>query len=276
MTATAEAARAAAPDMTGVRVTQARVIASEWVKLRSLRSTRYTLAASVVITIGLGVLFSSVIAARWGTLTVEDRATLDTAMISLRGVYLAQLAIGVMGVMLITGEYATGMIRATLTSVPTRLPVLWAKLAVFGAIAVVISMAATLTAFLIGQAIFATKHAGVSLSDPGMTRVVLGAGLYLAVVGVLGMALGFIIRNTAGAISTLFGILLVLPILGDVLPASWAVHVVPYLPSNAGLAILQLHASPDSLAPWTGFALFTGYAAAAVLIAAIMLRRRDA
>ncbi len=275
MTATAEDARAAHA-ASGVRVTQARVMGSEWVKLRSLRSTRYTLAASVVITIGLAVLFCSVIVARWSTIAPADRATLSAGEISLRGVLLAQLAIGVLGILLITGEYATGMIRATLSVVPARLPVLWAKLAVFGAVAVVISTAATLIAFLTGQAIFSARHAGVSLADPGMTRIVLGAGLYLAGIGLFGMALGFILRNTAAAITALFAIVLILPVLGQVLPASWADRIVPYLPSEAGQAVMMLQQGPYNLAPWTGFALFTGYTAVAVLIAAIMLRRRDA
>jgi ABC-type transport system involved in multi-copper enzyme maturation permease subunit len=259
-----------------IRVTQARVIGSEWVKLRSLRSTLLTLAASVVITVGLGLLFASVDVARWTSLTARDRATLDVVSVSLRGVLLAQLAIGVLGILLITGEYATGMIRATISAVPRRLPVLWAKLAVLGAVAAVVSVAASVTAFLSGQAVYSVRHAGASLGDPGVLRVVLGAGLYLAMVGLLGMALGFIVRSTAGAITVLFGILLVLPVLADVLPSTWAPHIVPYLPGNAGQAIMRLHPSPDTLAPWTGFALFAGYIAVAVVAAAVLLRRRDA
>ena len=266
---------AAAPELSGrnIKVTQARVVDSEWIKMRSLRSTVYTLIASVAITVGLGILFAS-----FGVSQLKANGHLDTdpVTLTLRGAFLAQLAIGVLGVLLITGEYSTGMIRATMSAVPRRLPVLWAKLGLFGAVGVVVSVAAAFVAFLSGQAILSTKHVGASLSDPGVLRAVIGAGLYLAVVGLLGMALGFIIRNTAGAIATLFGILLVLPILGDVLPASWASHVTPYLPSNAGQAIMALQAAPNTMAPWTGFALFVGYAAVAVAIAAVLLKRRDA
>jgi ABC-2 type transport system permease protein len=273
MTSTTATRESAAP---GIRLTQARVIASEWVKLRSLRSTTYTLAAAAAIVIGLGLLFCSFYVARWGLLTAADRASLDPVEVSLRGVVLAQLAIGTLGILLITGEYATGMIRATVSAVPRRLPVLWAKLAVFAVVATVICVAATSTVFLSGQAIFSIKHAGASLADPGVLRVVIGAGLYLGLTGLLGMALGFIVRSTAGAITILFGILLILPVLADILPSDWARHIVPYLPSVAGQAIMQLRPSPYSLAPWTGFALLAGYTAAAVVAAAVLLRRRDA
>jgi ABC-2 type transport system permease protein len=264
-----------APDLAArnIKVTQARVVGSEWIKLRSLRSTVYTLIASVAITVGLGILFASFAVAR---LNSTGHLDTDPVTLTLRGAFLAQLAIGVLGVLLITGEYSTGMIRATMSAVPRRLPVLWAKLGLFGVIAVLVSVAAAFVAFLSGQAILSSKHVGASLSDPGVLRAVIGTGLYLAVVGLLGMALGFIIRNTAGAITTLFGILLVLPVLGEVLPASWAAHVVPYLPSNAGQAIMTLHPDPNTLAPWTGFALFVGYTAVAVAVAAVLLKRRDA
>jgi ABC-2 type transport system permease protein len=275
MTGTAVAARQA-PGPSSSKVTWPRVARSEWIKLRSLRSTLYTLAASVVITIGLGILFCSFIVARWSQLSAVDRATFDPVGTSLRGALLAQLAVGVLGVLFITGEYATGQIRATMSAVPRRLPVLGAKVGVFAVVATVVSAASALVAFLAGQAILSAHHAGVSLADPGVARAVLGTGLYLAVVGLLGMALGFIFRSTAGAIATLYGILLVLPLLADVLPADWAPHIVPYLPGNAGTAIMQVHAQANTLAPWTGFALFVGYAAAAVVAAAVLLRRRDA
>jgi ABC-2 type transport system permease protein len=253
-----------------------RVIRSEWIKLRSLRSTVYTLTASVAITLGLGILFCSFVVARWSVLSPTDRATIDPVATSIRGVLLAQLAMGVLGVLFITGEYATGQIRATLAAVPRRLPVLAAKLGVFAVVAAVVSVISTVIAFLIGQAILSAHHIGVSLADPGVARAVIGAGLYLAGVGLLGMALGFIFRATAGSVATLYGILLVLPLLADVLPGSWAVHIVPYLPGNAGTAVMQVHPDPHTLAPWTGFALFLGYVAVAVAAGVVLLRRRDA
>jgi hypothetical protein len=168
------------------------------------------------------------------------------------------------------------MIRSTLTAVPRRLPVLWAKLGVFAVAALVTSEAALAVSMLAGQAILSARHAGASLSDPGVLRAMIGAALYLTVSGLLGVALGFIIRNTAGAVTVLFGILLMLPVLGNFLPSSWAEHVTPYLPSNAGQAVFQVQKVAGTLAPWTGLALFAGYAALAAAIAAVTLNRRDA
>jgi ABC-type transport system involved in multi-copper enzyme maturation permease subunit len=256
------------------KVTQARVFTSEWIKLRSLRSTVYTLLAAIVMTVGLGMLFSGVIANRWSQLDAAERVRFDPTGVSLRGVFLAQLAIGVLGVLLITGEYSTGMIRATLSAVPKRLPVLWAKAGLFAVVAAITMIPAALVAFLGGQALLGTH--GTTLGASEVARSVIGAGLYLTVVGLLGIGLGFIIRNTAGAIATLFGVLLVLPVLGAVLPSSWAKHIVPYLPSNAGQAVMSVHQAPGDLAPWTGFAVFCGYAAAAIIVSAVLLKRRDA
>jgi ABC-2 type transport system permease protein len=256
------------------KVTPLRVAWSEWIKLFSLRSTAWTLAASVVLTTGIGLLLAVIALAhlRAG----HGMGTVQPATISLYGAYASQLTFGALGVLLITGEYATGMIRATLSAVPRRLPVLWAKLAVFAIVAVVTAEVALLASFLAGQAILSGQHAGASLSDPGVLRAVAGTGCYLALTGVLGMALGFIIRSTAGALATLFGIVLVLPLIGDLLPSTWAAHVTRYLPSNAGQAIMQVHQASGTLAPWPGLGLYACYCAAAVLAAALVLARRDA
>ncbi len=262
---------AAAPDL---RVTEGRVISSEWIKLRSLRSTVYTLIASAGMTIGLGVLFCLVTVARWNSMPADRRSHFDPTTLATQGYFLAQLAIGVLGVLLITGEYSTGMIRATMSAVPKRLPVLWAKLAVFTVVGTIVSMVSAFIAFFLGQAILSSKHLNVSLSAPNELRVVVGTGLYLAVVGILGMAFGFIIRNTAGAITALFGVLLILPVLGEVM-SGW-INIGPYLPSNAGSVITTTHPDPGSLAPWTGFALFVAYTVVAIVAAAITLKRRDA
>jgi ABC-type transport system involved in multi-copper enzyme maturation permease subunit len=259
---------------TELRVTQPRVLTSEWIKLRSLRSTVYTLIASAGMTIGLGVLFSIVTTARWDHMRPEQKAHFDPTTLTTQGYFLAQLAVGVLGVLLITGEYSTGMIRATLSAVPHRLPVLWAKIAVFAVVAVIVSVASAFVAFFAGQAVLSTKHLNVAITAPHELRVVVGTGLYLVVVGVLGMALGFIIRNTAGAITALFGIILILPVIGEIM-ASW-INISPYLPSNAGSVILTTHPDPGSLAPWTGFALFLAYTVVAIGAAAVTLRRRDA
>lgn len=257
-------------------VTQARVLRSEWIKLRTLRSTFYTLIAGMVALIGFGVLFCAVTANRWPHMSAGDRADFEPGQTSLQGFFLAQLAVGVLGVLMITGEYATGMIRATLAAVPRRLPVLWAKAGLYAAVTWVLMTAGALVAFLIGQALLSPKHIGASLSDPGMTRMVLGAGLYLTVVGLLGVAIGALVRNTAGGIAAVFGLLLVLPVLAEALPSSWGDSINKYLPSNAGQSLISLHQEAHTLAPWSGFLVFCLYAAAALAAAAVLLKRRDA
>jgi ABC-type transport system involved in multi-copper enzyme maturation permease subunit len=236
----------------------------------------FSLLAAVVFIIGLSVLVPSVVVAHWPPDRPGEAAAFDPTARSLSGIFLAQLAIGVLGVLLFSGEYATGMIRATFAAVPTRLPVLWAKAAVYATVTLVLMIPSVLAAFLIGQSILTSKHLQTTLSEPGVLRAVLGAALYLTVVGLLGIGLGALLRSTAAGISTLFGVLFVLPIIVRFLPSSWADPINKYLPSSAGETITHVHSDPTMLAPWTGFGLFCAYALAVLLAAAISLRRRDA
>lgn len=266
----------AAPAMGGLKVNQARVAHSEWIKLRSLRSTIWTLGVSAAMTVGTGLLLCTAALGHLNS-SGHQQPQINPVSLSLFGIYLAQLTIGVLGVMLATGEYATGTIRATFAAVPRRLAVLWAKLGVFAVVVLVTSEAALFMTFLAGQAILSGRHAGASLAGPSVLRAVAGAGLYLTAAGLLGIALGFLIRNTGASAAVMFIVLLVLPeVLGAALPPDWARDILPYLPSNAGQAIMQVQPAPDIMAPWTGFALFAGYTAAAVAAAALVLRRRDA
>jgi ABC-2 type transport system permease protein len=253
-------------------VTQPRVVVSEWIKLRSLRSTFWSMLAAVACVVGLGLLFSSIQAGHWD----GHHQGFDPTWVSLQGAFLAQLAIGVLGVMAVTGEYSTGMIRATLSAVPHRLPVLWAKLVVFAASVFVAMGIALLAAFLIGQSVLSSTHAQASLSTPGAARAVVGGALYLSLLAMLGIGLGFLIRNTAGAIATLFGLLLILPVLAAALPNPWDTDVSKYLPMQAGSQIMTTVADPNSLAPWAGLGVFALYAVVAIGLGAVMLRRRDA
>ena len=255
------------------RVTLARVARSEWIKLRSVRSTVWALAATAVAIAGTGLLLTATVR---GHLTA-GHSHVNAVRISLFGVYLAQLAVGVLGVLVATSEYATGMIRATLSAVPRRLPVLAAKLGVFAVVVTVICEATLFATFLACQMLLSSHHAGVSLAAAGVLRAVAGSGLYLTLAGLLGIALGFAIRNTAGAAAVIVAVVLVVPeVLGGALPADWASRILPYLPSNAGQAIMNTGPTPDSLAPWPGLALFAGYTALAVAAAALLLKRRDA
>jgi ABC-2 type transport system permease protein len=261
------------------RITQVGVIRSEWIKLRSLRSTWYSLLATVVIITGLGTLFSALRAHRFDQAIGPDGRVFgfDATQVSLRGVFLAQLAIGVLGVLVITGEYSTGMIRSSIAAVPHRQPVLIAKAVVFAVIAFVVTFVAAFFAFVFGQQALASTHAQASLSTPHAVRAIFGAALYLTLIGLLAVGLGFLVRNTAGAIAALFGVVLVLPLLTNALPDPYSTDIAKYLPLNAGTQIMVTrNFDPTMLSPWTGLGVTALYAVAAIVGGAVMLKRRDA
>ncbi|HEX3789606.1 MAG TPA: ABC transporter permease subunit [Pseudonocardiaceae bacterium] len=259
-----------------LKVTQLRVIKSEWLKFRSLRSSYYSLIAAVVCMIGFGCLFAAVTAARWSDFRPAERANFDPTSVSLRGFFLVQLIVGVLGVLVVTGEYSTGMIRSSLSAAPHRLPVLWAKAIVFALVTFVVTTVSAFIAFFAGQAILSSQHLETTLSAPGVLRAVIGTGLYLTVVGLLGVALGWVVRHTAGAIATLFGLLLILPALAEALPTDWQQNISKYLPNNAGEAVFSIVRAPDELAPWAGFGVFCAYLVAGIVAAVVLLKRRDA
>jgi ABC-type transport system involved in multi-copper enzyme maturation permease subunit len=257
------------------RVTQRRVALSEWTKLRSVRSTRWALLVTLLFIIGIGLIACVVFESRWPHLSAHDRSHFRPLRANLAGVNLAQLAIGVLGVLVITAEYSTGMIRSTFSAVPKRLPILWGKAMVFGTVVFVVSLPAVFIVFFIGQAILSGQHINIAISHPGVVRALFGAPLFLTVMGLFGLGLGAIVRNTAGGIAALAGIVFVLPPLLGILPASFTNSVDPYLPSNAGGAIWTINPDPGTLAPWAGLAVFAAYAVVAIAIAAVLMVRRD-
>ena len=266
----------AAPAMAGTGVTFARVVRSEWTKLWSLRSTRWALAVSFLAMAGLGVIIAAVQMAHWKQMSPQDRATFDAVDVSIGGWHLAQLAIGVLGVLLVTGEYSTGQIRSTFAAVPRRLPVLWAKAGVYAVITLALMLIAAFAAFLVSQPILRSHHVQTTLSSPHVLRAVAGTALFLTVTGLFGLSLGALVRNTAGGIATFAGLMFVLPGITAILPNSWGDTIDPYLPLSAGTSILTVHPDPASLSAWPGFLLFLGYALAALALSAALLVRRDA
>jgi len=257
----------------GVAVQFPRVVRSEWTKLRTVRSTMWTLLATLIVCIGLPVLISFAIV---GQPRNNPGPDFDAAGFSLFGVFLGQLIVGALGVLVISAEYSTGTIRATLTATPQRIVVFVAKVLTFAVVIAVVSFITTFTAFFLVQAVLGTHNLGVSLGQGTSLRMVIGGALYLTIVGILGLGIGAILRHSAAGISTVLALLFVLPILAAFLPQSWQEHVVKYLPGQAGQAIFQRHADAVTLAPWTGLALFFGYAVLALVIGATLLVRRDA
>ncbi len=255
-------------------VSQARVLKSEWIKMRSLRSTGLTLLAAVVAMVAIGWLVGWATNSHWSRMDPIERALFSPIDNSLTGFHLAQLAVGVLGVLLISGEYATGMIRATFSAVPHRLPVLWAKSVLYAGVTFVLMLAAAFAAFLGGQQ-FLGSH-GTTLSAAHAVQSIVGVAGYLTLIAVFAVALGFIIRSTAGGIATLFGLLLVLPAIGRVLPTSWQDATLPYLPSNAGASMFSIHTDPSNLSAGSGLLVLCLWVAAALAGAAVLVKRRDA
>lgn len=191
---------------TGGRVTQRRVALSEWTKLRSVRSTRWSLLVAILLIVGIGILVCVVFNSKWPRLGAEERNHFHPLRVNLAGVEFAQLAFGVLGVLAITAEYSTGMIRATFSAVPKRLPVLWAKALVFGAVAFAVSLPAVIVVFFAGQAILSGQHIDIALSHPGVLRALVGAALFMTVMGLFGLGLGAVFRSTPAGISALAAI----------------------------------------------------------------------
>ena len=259
------------------RVTYPRVLRSEWIKLVSLRSAVITLLASAGVIVGVGLLAAGMSS---GTLSAPADGGPPTAAdptgITLTGTNLAQLIIGALGVMLVTSEYTSGLIRLSLAAVPTRLPVLWAKVVVLAVTSFVLLAASVVITFLGAQAMLdAGGSPTASLSDPGVLRALIGAAAYLTGIGVLGIALGTLIRATAPAISILFaGVFLLPALISILLPSSWS-EVTKYLPSNAGASVMTVAADPGKLDALTGAGVFAIYVIVALAAAALALRRRD-
>ncbi|WP_432841351.1 ABC transporter permease [Dactylosporangium sp. CA-092794] len=260
------------------KVTGRRVLRSEWAKLWSLRSTWITLSLGLLFLLAFG----TIAAVRYKVMSTSgqpadpDFARATTLSLSLFGVPFALLALGVLGVLTASGEYTTGMIRSTLTAVPTRLPVLWAKAAVYGVLAFVAGVVGAFAAFLIGSAVLSGSPIAMTISDSGVVRSLLGVGVYLGLVGVAGVALGALLRSTAGGISALVGTFLLVPGLMSLLPASWRDDISQYLPSNAGESIFALVPAPGMLSAGAGLLVLLGWTALALGGAAYRLMRSDA
>jgi len=265
----------AAPDS---RVSFVGVLRSEAVKLRSVRSSTWTVVATCAAILVVGLITAAITGGVVADPGGEEEAVANAAASApLSGTLLAQLVIGVLGVMVITSEYATGLIRTTFTAVPARMPVLWAKaLVVVGATlpAVLVTLFGT---FLAGQALIGTGDvATASLGDDGVLRAVLGSGAYLTGVALIGLAIGTVLRATAAGISVLFGLVFLLPGLGGLLlPASWRSDVLQYLPSEAGTAFSTVTPDPELLSSGAGAAVFAAWVLVPLAAAAVVLRRRS-
>jgi ABC-2 type transport system permease protein len=279
MTATVELATRPVQPMAGSKVNIVGLLRSEWTKIRSLRSSVAALVLLVVTTIGFTALFVGLTVGQWDKLDRVQKLTyqLDpTRLILGAGFQLSQLAVCVLGVLVIANEYSSGTIRASLLAVPHRTPMLMAKAAVFAVVVFVVGEIAALGAFAVGAPILHSK-VPIGIGDPGVLKAILGAGLYGAVLGVFSIAIGAIVRHTAGGIAGIIAFVLVLAPLTQLIPGSIGDHVYAYLPTSAGQLMINVRQGPnDLLTPWQGFGVMCLWTAVLMLVANYMLRRRDA
>jgi ABC-2 type transport system permease protein len=252
------------------------VLRSEWTKFRSVRSTYWALAVTVVLGIALGALISAAEAHGYARLSAAQKLSWDPTGVSGTGMAIAQLAIAVLGVLCVSSEYSSGMIRASLIAVPRRGRILAAKSLVFAAVTFVVGEITTVAAFFAGQALISGHAPVATLGDPGVARALAGAGLYLAALAVLSVAVGTLLRRPAGAIACMVAVLLVLPGIAQALPDSWRNPVTEFWPTQAGSQLTSVYHSAHTLQPWPGFGVMCLFVAIVYAIAWSLLDRRDA
>ncbi|MDA8331265.1 MAG: ABC transporter permease [Candidatus Dormibacteraeota bacterium] len=252
------------------------VLRSEWTKLRSVRSTLWALTVFVVLSIGLGAVISAAAAHAYATSSASDKATWDPTGLSTSGMALGSLAIVVLGVLYISSEYSSGMIRTSLIAVPKRGRLLAAKSLIFGTVTLVVGEVVSFVAFFVGQALISGHAPYATLGEPGVARAVVGAGLMVTALAVLAVVVGTLLRHSAAAIATLMAILLVLPAIAQALPTSWRNLITEFWPTQAGSQLTSVYHAAHTLQPWPGFGVMCLFVAIVYAIAAMLLDRRDA
>lgn len=258
-----------------------RIVTSEWIKFRSVRSTAWTLPITALTMAGLSALQA------WATTQFEGETMgmESAAPIITGGWFLAQLVVAVLAILTITGEYTTGMIRSTLAAVPTRLPALWAKALVLFVVVTLVSLLAVALSYLAALPFLGTLGLGLDLGDPDVLRVVLGTPLYLATIALFAFAVGTLMRHSAGAIAVVLGFLLVIEnVLGGI-PWRPLEVIAPFLPSRAGsrllyeqpmLDVMDQGSTVATLSAWQGYGVLAAWTVLLLAAAAFLLRRRDA
>ena len=275
-------------------------VRSEWAKLRSVRSTWISLIVIVVAGLGFAALFSAVIANHWKQSGPLDRAQFDPVRISQAGSFITQIVVGVLGGLIVCSEYANGSIRTTLAALPRRTTVVTSKAVVTGVVLLVITECTAFASFFVSQAVLLAsggrqlpagsslldqaKSAAIpvlSISSSGVPMALLRTGLYLTLMGILAVGLGFLLRNTTATISVYVVVLLVIPILIQLLPSSVREPIQPYLPSNLGVAMETVGSTHTDwagtlLSAWPATLVIIGYSAVILAAGAVLLNRRDA
>jgi ABC-type transport system involved in multi-copper enzyme maturation permease subunit len=250
-------------------------LAAEWTKIRSVRSTYWTILIAIALGVGLAAGITAGYGSSYNDLDLHDRLIFDPTALSLAGLFFSQLALGVFAIVTMTAEYSTGTIRTTFAAIPQRGVVLAAKAMTTGGIALVVGTATAFGSFWIGQAIFSHYHLSSSVSSPGALRAIFGGGLYIAGLVLLALGLATMIRHTAGAITALVAIVFIVPFVTQLLPTSLQHNFTRYLPANAGGSITTVVRTQEMLGPWTGYLVFLGWTALSLGVGWFLLRTRD-
>ncbi|HEY8721162.1 ABC transporter permease subunit [Pengzhenrongella sp.] len=267
-----------------VRLTFPRIVTSEWIKFRTLRSTLWVLGVTIVLMVGVSVLFAFGLKTALASAPPGSPAPYPGATVITAGYYFGQLAVAVLGVLVISGEYSTGMIRSTLAAVPTRLPALAAKALVLAVSSFVVGIVGVGLSYLATMSLLPANMAP-AFGEPETIRIVLGSALYLSAISLLAFALGALLRHSAAALASVFGLLLVLPIVFTLVPGPFTQKVSPFLPAAAGGQLMAPQATIDAmskaatgtfLGPWQGFAILIAWVVVILAAAVVLLRRRNA
>ncbi|GAA3950841.1 ABC transporter permease [Streptomyces marokkonensis] len=262
-----------APTTSGV--TFAHTLRAEWIKLRSLRSTWYTLVCLFLVGLGITAVSMSSAGQEYKTATAAERQTWDPTNLSLTTYIVAQLIIGVLGIVVVTSEYATGLMQTSLTATPRRHRLLAAKVVLAAAVTLVAGQVLMFAAFLLGQALLTTQDVPYArLGDPGVLAAVAGGGLYLSAIALLAVGLGTIMRATAGALATLVGIIFLVPGMAGLFPSAFQ-GLVDFWPTAGAAAVLATVPNPDFPHPWLNLGGMCLGVAAVLVSAFVVFRRRD-
>lgn len=257
------------------RTTYGDAVRSEWTKLRTVRATFWCLFIGAVLGIGLSALVSGITASRYHS-DPQVHLGWNPVTHSIRPLLIAQLVFAVFGVITVTSEYSTGMIRTSLAAVPRRIRMMSAKMLVFTVVAIIAGQMIAFAAFSLSQMLIHGQAPSASLHQHLVLRVVIGAGLYLALLGLLASAVGVLLRNVAAGIAVMVGLMLVLPGIVAALPNSWSQPIEKYWPTQAGQQIYQVHRDSHTLTAWVGFGWMALFTAIVIAAAYILLQRRDA
>jgi len=255
-------------------VTFSHALRTEWIKFRSLRSTVWTLAITVVVMVGFAAMFAAIARSEYNNGNLDDVSGFTSTDVVTVGVSFAQLAIAVLGVLIVTNEYSTGMIRSTFSVVPRRVPAVLAKALLITVATFVVSAVAMALSVLVASPLVSGTPAALDLGDGTTVRVLVGSCLYLSMIALLSLGVGTLLRNTAGSIFTLVALLLVLPGILSSVPPQWIRTIAEYMPSTGGSEIM-LASSGTGLTPWQGFGVLVVWAVVPLLGALVVVRRRD-